>query len=89
MPRNLFFIIPKPAGIRHGDPGETLTGGGPSTPGGRWFSGAGPPEPLHSQPDPIGVGTWGVDYWQADNFIVYRPETADDLYKEYTPVRVD
>jgi hypothetical protein len=37
----------------------------------------------------IGVGTWGIDFWQANHFIVHRPETAGYLYGEYTPKQIE
>ena len=48
------------------------------------------PEPYHSQrgalsdPDVI-----GLDRYQANNFIVYRAETASYIYNDYTPLKVD
>ena len=34
-------------------------------------------------------GVVGLDLWQANHFIVYRPETAKYLYSEYTPLKVE
>jgi hypothetical protein len=47
----------------------------------------GAPERYH--PGKIGYyseGTTGIDRYQANHFVWYLPETADFLYKEYTPV---
>ena len=38
---------------------------------------------------PLGKGVAGVDRWQANSFIVYRKETADYLYRDYTPLKVN
>jgi len=38
------------------------------------------PEPWHSRPGPLGQKTKGLDRWQANHFVVYRPETAKALY---------
>lgn len=46
------------------------------------------PEPYASQKEPLGHVTAGVDLWQANHFVVYRQETADYLYRRYTPVRM-
>ena len=46
------------------------------------------PEPYASQKELIGDVTAGIDLWQANHFIVYRPETAGYLYTSYTPTVV-
>jgi hypothetical protein len=44
------------------------------------------PEPYPSRKEPLGEVTAGVDLWQANHFVAYRPETADYLYRQYTSV---
>lgn len=44
------------------------------------------PAPWCSRPGPLGERVAGVDRWQANHFIVHRPETADELYSTYTPL---
>lgn len=39
-------------------------------------------------PKTIAPNTAGIDYWQANHFIVCRKETRDYLYREYTPTCV-
>src|SRR5262245_54300910 len=39
-------------------------------------------------PRTIAPNTAGLDYWQANHFIVCRDETRDYLYNEYTPTQV-
>lgn len=46
------------------------------------------PDPYPRQEAPIGVGTRGIDFWQANHFVAYAPETADFLYTKYTPLTV-
>ncbi len=46
------------------------------------------PDPYPQQKEPIGEKTAGIDLWQANHFIVYRPETAEYLYHEYTSLQV-
>lgn len=46
-------------------------------------------EPFTNMEKPIGPSCDGVDLWQANRFIVYRPETADYLYKDYSPTTVE
>ncbi len=46
------------------------------------------PAPYTGRPEPIGAATWGIDFWQANHFIAYRPETAKYLYSDYTPTDV-
>jgi hypothetical protein len=46
------------------------------------------PDPYPQWTRPIGVGTQGIDFWQANHFIVYRSETAKFLYERYTPTTV-
>jgi hypothetical protein len=47
------------------------------------------PDPFRQRQGPLGKGVAGIDRWQANRFIVYRPETARFLDSQYTPVRVD
>jgi len=47
------------------------------------------PDPYPQRRGPLGKGVAGIDRWQANRFIVYRAETADFLYKQYTPDRVE
>ena len=47
------------------------------------------PEPYPSWDHPIGVGTQSIDFWQANHFLVCRPETAKFLYSQYTPTVVE
>ncbi len=49
---------------------------------------SGMPEPFHSQKELIGYETTGLDLWQANNFVVYRKETAKYLYESYSPTSV-
>jgi hypothetical protein len=49
---------------------------------------AGLPEPWRSIGGPLGSAVAGIDHWQANHFVVYRPETAKFLYEQYTPVKV-
>jgi hypothetical protein len=37
----------------------------------------------------LGSSVKGLDRYQANQFIYFRPETAEYLYKEYTPLKVD
>ena len=49
----------------------------------------GVPEPWHSEPGALAdPAVSGLDRYQANNFIAYRPETAKYLYSEYTPLKV-
>lgn len=43
------------------------------------------PDPYPSFKEPIGLGTEGIDFWQANHFLAYRPETAKFIYALYTP----
>lgn len=45
---------------------------------------SGLPEPYHSKKTPLGPKVLGVDRWQANHFIVYRRETAAELYGAYS-----
>ncbi|MHB0937891.1 MAG: transglutaminase domain-containing protein [Armatimonadota bacterium] len=46
----------------------------------------GMPEPWHSKKGSVcGGNVEGIDRYQANLFVVYRPETAKYLYAEYTP----
>ena len=47
------------------------------------------PEPWCSRPGPLATAVGGIDRWQANHFIVYRPETAKFLYSKYTPTKVE
>ena len=49
----------------------------------------GAPEPYRTKPSPLGVATAGLDRYQGNQFVNYRPETAAYLYSEYTPTKVD
>lgn len=49
---------------------------------------AGLGEPWHSKKGPLGTKVLGIDRWQANHFIVYRPETAAFLDGPYTPLTV-
>jgi len=46
------------------------------------------PDPWPQKKGPLGSATSGIDRWQANHFIVYRPETAAYLYQQYTPTKV-
>ncbi len=46
------------------------------------------PMPYPQQKDPLGGCTAGIDLWQANHFIAYRPETSRYLYESYTPTAV-
>lgn len=37
---------------------------------------------------PLGSAVAGVDRYHANHFVVYRPETAEFLYRDYTPTEV-
>jgi hypothetical protein len=47
------------------------------------------PAPWNQTPAILAEGVAGLDRWQANRFIVYRPETAKFLYAEYTPLKVN
>ena len=49
---------------------------------------AGLPSPWHERREPLGAAVAGVDFWHANNFIVYRDETAGFLYEDCTPLIV-
>ncbi len=38
---------------------------------------------------PLAPGVAGVDRYHANHFVVYRPETADYLYSDYTPTTIE
>lgn len=38
---------------------------------------------------PLGLSVAGLDHWQANHFIAYRPETAAFLYNHYTPTHIN
>lgn len=44
---------------------------------------------LRNKPGPLSTPTKGLDRYQGNWFINYRPETAKYLYEEYTPLHVD
>lgn len=47
------------------------------------------PDPWPQRAD-LGAGELvGIDLWQANNFVVHRTETAEFLYRDYTPLKVD
>lgn len=46
------------------------------------------PEPWSKRPGPLGSSVAGIDRWQANHFIVHRPETARFLEEAYTPLKV-
>ena len=46
------------------------------------------PPPFAQRTKPLGDAVAGIDRWQANRFIAYRPETADFLYRSYTPLKV-
>jgi len=48
----------------------------------------GVPEKWRPASKVFGSAVKGLDRYQANQFIFYRPETAEFLYKEYTPLRV-
>ena len=47
---------------------------------------AGAPEAFRAKSGFYASGVAGIDRYQANNFIWYRPETAEFLYKGYTPL---
>ena len=49
----------------------------------------GQPAPYCDRTVPLAMTVRGVDRYHANQFIVYRPETAEFLYKEYTPLVVE
>jgi transglutaminase-like putative cysteine protease len=46
------------------------------------------PEPYPQQKTPLGGDTAGVDLWQANHFVGYHKETAEYLYKTYSPTAI-
>ena len=55
-----------------------------------WLGKFGLPERCRAKfSGPIAPTVSGIDYWQANHFIVFRKETAEFLYNEYTPLEVD
>ncbi|MCX7012524.1 MAG: hypothetical protein NTW86_08180 [Candidatus Sumerlaeota bacterium] len=46
------------------------------------------PAPWNETDVILAPGVGPLDRWQANRFIVYRPETAKFLYEEYTPLQV-
>jgi hypothetical protein len=47
------------------------------------------PAPWNETTVPLAPGVKGLDRWQANRFLVYRPETARFIYEEYTPLAVN
>jgi hypothetical protein len=47
------------------------------------------PSPQRDKPGALAMNCRGVDRYHANQFIVYRPETAKFLYTDYTPLRVN
>ena len=47
------------------------------------------PEPWSKRAKPLGTSVAGIDRWQANHFVVYRPETAEFLDTSYTPLKVN
>ncbi len=47
------------------------------------------PAPWGNKKAPLATSVQGIDRYQANHFIVYRKETADFLYSDYTPTSVD
>ena len=48
----------------------------------------GQPHPHRDRSSPLAMTVLGIDRYHANQFIVFRPETADFLYSEYTPTNV-
>jgi hypothetical protein len=46
------------------------------------------PAPWCKDPGILATGVGSFDRWQANRFIVYRPETARFVYRSYTPLKV-
>jgi hypothetical protein len=46
-------------------------------------------DPWSGREGPVGSCVAGIDRWQANSFVVYRPQTAAYLYGPYTPLEVD
>ncbi len=42
--------------------------------------------PWNATDAPLGRKVAGIDFWQANHFVNYRPETAQYLYADYTPI---
>lgn len=49
----------------------------------------GMPSPYHERHFPLAMTVRGIDRYQANQFITYRAETAEYLYSQYTPLRVN
>lgn len=45
--------------------------------------------PWGDKPGPLATAVRGIDRYQANQFVVYRPETARFIYGPYTPVKVE
>ncbi len=48
----------------------------------------GQPHPYRERTFPLAMTVEGVDRYHANQFVVFRPETAEYLYSEYTPIKV-
>jgi len=48
----------------------------------------GQPFPYRERKFPLAMTVEGVDRYHANQFVVFRPETAEYLYSEYTPTKV-
>lgn len=48
----------------------------------------GAPAPFHGVKKPFGSSVKGLDRYQANNFVNYRPETAEFVYRDYTPLTI-
>jgi hypothetical protein len=46
------------------------------------------PEVYRERRRPIGITVRGIDRYHANQFVVYRPETAHYLYHDYTPLEI-
>ena len=49
----------------------------------------GMPSPYRERDFPLAMTVRGIDRYHANQFITYRPETAEFLYSQYTPLAVD
>ncbi|MEI6425418.1 MAG: transglutaminase domain-containing protein [Lentisphaerota bacterium] len=47
------------------------------------------PSPYYERTSALAINVRGVDRYHANQFVVYRPETAKYLYTDYTPLRVN
>jgi len=46
------------------------------------------PDPYPQQKTPLGGDTAGIDLWQANHFVAYHKDTAEYLYRDYSPTTV-